>query len=906
MIPLKLQVKNFLSYGSDIQTIDFSPYSFICLSGKNGHGKSALLDAITWALWGQARKITGVAKSDDAIIRLGSTHMMVGMQFMCNGQEYRVRREYIKTSSKPYVTLDIGVYDADKKGYVPMGGKTIKSNQLVLDGIIRLDFDSFCNSAFLRQGQSNEFSKKSPKERKDILGAILGLDIYESVRALASEKMRQSSAERLSMQAILDRMALDLRNITTIDERFIVLNDRFKAVETQEKKLSERISNLDFEKAAIALERRKEHEFQVHLKDLVQQEKQAVSDLKIAVDEWRSVHRRQLSFGQSVRLEMRKKEVERDIQSFQETLHATLVIKQDYLMQKEVVSRLEQSITQAIAQKDQECRLVIERDKVQMHHLESLGTSMQGRLDALEKERTAVIKSLGAIEKKQQDLLGKTQNIEQLEQQFEKRKTFYQNLVAMGNQFSIDINNLERKKQLSSDDDNPCCPLCEQNLSAARRRFLKEKFAHEEHFIRHRIARVTRILTKLKQVLIEQHSELKSFQEMKAKLQECIVIKAASVSRLDEIMAEIISCQDQKKVITSQLGLIIDAIKKQEKSSLDEQQKCEHDLRAQDVYRAEIEKLRFLEGSLNSIKYDAKVHDALRTELVLIEKDLAEYSEVLSQVLFQEQRKRAIHLLCCDIRKMREAIAMASQNLIIFKQLDEREKHVKDETQEIVRTTAEISRIKGALLQEKGALEKERDTLFKLEQEHTSHSKRIGAISELIDDFQAISTATGKDGIQALLIHDILPELEREANCLLAKLTDNQAQLFIESLRDLKKGGSKETLDINISDAMGLRPYEMFSGGEAFRIDFALRVALSKLLACRAGTSLQTLIIDEGFGSQDEEGLGHIMDVLYKIQDDFAKIIVVSHLTSMKDQFPVQFFVEKRTSGSVITVIEQG
>ena len=213
---------------------------------------------------------------------------------------------------------------------------------------------------------------------------------------------------------------------------------------------------------------------------------------------------------------------------------------------------------------------------------------------------------------------------------------------------------------------------------------------------------------------------------------------------------------------------------------------------------------------------------------------------------------------------------------------------------------------KAVLLQEKGSLEKERDTMARLEQEQNLYSKRLISINSRIDDFQAIVAATGKDGIQALLIQDILPEIEREANYLLAKLTDNQAQLFIESLRDLKKGGSKETLDINISDNMGLRPYEMFSGGEAFRIDFALRVALSKLLACRAGTSLQTLIIDEGFGSQDEEGLGHIMDVLYKIQDDFAKIIVVSHLSSMKDQFPVHFIVEKRPTGSMVSVVEQG
>src|SRR4029077_16031045 len=100
--------------------------------------------------------------------------------------------------------------------------------------------------------------------------------------------------------------------------------------------------------------------------------------------------------------------------------------------------------------------------------------------------------------------------------------------------------------------------------------------------------------------------------------------------------------------------------------------------------------------------------------------------------------------------------------------------------------------------------------------------------------------------------------------------------------------------------------YELFSGGEAFRIDFALRIAISKLLARRAGTALQTLIIDEGFGSQDEEGLSNIMDALYKIQDDFHKIIIVSHLPTMKDQFPVHFVIEKGAHGSRVRTVEQG
>jgi exonuclease SbcC len=207
-------------------------------------------------------------------------------------------------------------------------------------------------------------------------------------------------------------------------------------------------------------------------------------------------------------------------------------------------------------------------------------------------------------------------------------------------------------------------------------------------------------------------------------------------------------------------------------------------------------------------------------------------------------------------------------------------------------------------MQEKAKLE-EQERLAQTRQEmlnrYTDDLKRI---EQEYDDYQQIAIALGKDGIQALLIEEILPEIEHEANELLGQLTNNQAHIIIEPLKDLKKGGTKETLDIKISDPMGIRPYELFSGGEAFRIDFALRIAISKLLARRAGTSLQTLIIDEGFGSQDEEGIMHIMEALYAIQDHFAKIIIVSHLPVMKEQFPVHFFVDKGPQGSSITVVQ--
>ncbi|MCL0074123.1 SMC family ATPase, partial [Dehalococcoidia bacterium] len=111
-----------------------------------------------------------------------------------------------------------------------------------------------------------------------------------------------------------------------------------------------------------------------------------------------------------------------------------------------------------------------------------------------------------------------------------------------------------------------------------------------------------------------------------------------------------------------------------------------------------------------------------------------------------------------------------------------------------------------------------------------------------------------------------------------------------------------ETLDINIWDELGTRSYEMYSGGESFRIDLALRIALSRLLARRAGAPLPTLIIDEGFGTQDASGRGKLVEAINSIQDDFERIIVITHIDELKDAFPVRIEVTKTNEGSTIAV----
>ncbi|MBI4319088.1 MAG: AAA family ATPase, partial [Chloroflexi bacterium] len=96
MIPIKLQLRNFLCYRDNVLPLVFEGMHVLCLSGDNGHGKTALLDAITWALWGKAR-VSGDGRgrvSDDELIHFGRTEMEVEFEFALAGDLYRVIRKH--------------------------------------------------------------------------------------------------------------------------------------------------------------------------------------------------------------------------------------------------------------------------------------------------------------------------------------------------------------------------------------------------------------------------------------------------------------------------------------------------------------------------------------------------------------------------------------------------------------------------------------------------------------------------------------------------------------------------------------------------------------------------------------------------------------------------------------------
>ena len=205
----------------------------------------------------------------------------------------------------------------------------------------------------------------------------------------------------------------------------------------------------------------------------------------------------------------------------------------------------------------------------------------------------------------------------------------------------------------------------------------------------------------------------------------------------------------------------------------------------------------------------------------------------------------------------------------------------------------------GGIKQQLATIEQQKQNLITVRQ-------GAEATRRTIRDLEQVQKAFGKDGVPAMLIEEAIPELEEQANDILNRLSDYTMSVTFQTQRefkDAKRTDKRETLDILISDGGSVRDYETFSGGEAFRINFAIRLALSRVLAKRAGAKLQTLVIDEGFGNQDAQGRQRLVEAINLIRQDFRKILIITHIEELNDFFPDRIEVTKTPEGSQAEVL---
>ena len=294
------------------------------------------------------------------------------------------------------------------------------------------------------------------------------------------------------------------------------------------------------------------------------------------------------------------------------------------------------------------------------------------------------------------------------------------------------------------------------------------------------------------------------------------------------------------------------------------------------------------------VGYDEAAHRALQAQLAALAEVEREYRELeAARVGLREAEETLAHLRAEEAERRKRLERLAAEQQEARRRLESllprlRERDALEARRDEARDEeAQARQALGAARQHLAALETLRSRLVRLEEERGRLARRLGLLKEL-------RLAFGVNGIPAMIIEHTLPRLEAEANDVLARLSGGRMHIRFETQRLTKKGTTRETLDLIISDEEGERPYENFSGGERFRIDFAVRIALSRLLAHRAGVQLRSLFIDEGFGTLDADGRRRLIEAVKAVQDDFDLILVVTHIAEMQEAFPVRIRVGRR------------
>jgi len=315
------------------------------------------------------------------------------------------------------------------------------------------------------------------------------------------------------------------------------------------------------------------------------------------------------------------------------------------------------------------------------------------------------------------------------------------------------------------------------------------------------------------------------------------------------------------------------------------------------------ERISAIEAAIAALGYDPSHHQALRNELT----DVANKARFRAESDLAEQ---ALAELAEQSRRFTENLSrLEGEKAAAAAGLQEVEEKRAAMTQALVVREAaagEAERCRqalGVLQRDLGHIEGRLQALAALTERQAGLRATLAQTETEAGAWGKLATCWSRNGVQALLIDSAIPEIEARANELLGRMTAGRMSLQLSTQRETGKHTMAETLDIIITDELGSRPYECWSGAEKFEVDLSLRVAISKLLARRAGRRIELLVIDEGLGSLDPGGRQRFLEAARALGADFAQVLIISHIAELAEALPQRIEVTKGPGGSEVRVL---
>ncbi|MEB3357234.1 MAG: AAA family ATPase [Synechococcales bacterium] len=925
MIPLHLRLKNFLSYRE--ATLDFSGLHVACVCGANGAGKSSLLEAIAWAVWGQSR-----GASEDDIVHQGEAEARVDFTFACQQQDYRIVRTRHRGQGG---TLEFQV--KTPSGFRALTARGMRATQQLIQQHVRLDFETFVNSAYLRQGRADEFMLKRPGERKQILADLLKLDQYDLLAERAKERSRQLRTDLAVLERTLDQAAIQIQQmpavlaqIAQIEQQLAELQrcqeadaaqlQQYQAIQQQRSAWQQEYTLQQQQRQRLQEDcdrlQTELHQGQTQLQVLANllTEADAIAtgyrqfqELQARDEQWTArlqAHQtaqqqlQQLQQQHTAAIDALQQQIQH-LQGQQATLHQQDQDLQQILSKESDIAAALQQLTQArdrlatldhlqaqaapLAQRRQQLQQQLDQQQMRLTaRLEELKTTID-RVQQQQETHPELQRAIAQVAE-QIDYLEKRRAYQlQVREKGTERRNFMERLQERQRDYERQLADLDHKISLLHPTTPPLhhptslppCPLCDRPLDAQHRTLVLERHQTEKQEILNQLWVLREQLTTSEReikVLRQEYRELEQELACYGKILEHSGRLQAQFHAVADGQQQLVQLIHEQRALEQHLQQESYAADlRQELWALEDSlQRLHYDDRDHALARGQVDQWRWAEIKQAEIRQAQKQRIRLAQQFEELEvaiahltqqleaeqtsprqQEMARLNQYIATVGYDSDRHAAVREALRQAQpyqlRYQELTQAQQQYPVLHQQLEERAL-LFTERQELRQATeaqlawleqqlaqspdgsATLSALEqqmrerrshlDTLLAQLGQIQQQRQQLEQIQEQMADQQAEQQMLRRQLRVHQELVHAFGRNGIQALIIETVLPQLEAESNQILGRLSANQLHIqFVtqraskhkqKSLAREKAAAYKliDTLDILISDTQGTRPYE--------------------------------------------------------------------------------------------------
>ncbi|EMK5584454.1 SMC family ATPase [Vibrio parahaemolyticus] len=1012
MKPIKLTMQAFGPFAKT-ETIDFEKLgsnALFLINGPTGSGKTSILDAICFALYGEttSNERQGIQMRCD----LASPQLLteVTLDFSLHGKVYRVTRAPEQEAPKARgegLTVrkhTASLYELGETEKLITSKTTQVKTEIT--NIIGLNETQFRQVMVLPQGKFRELLLATSKEREEIFGQLFETDIYKKIEYALKDKASSISKAKDEFDNQI-RGALQVAGVTSeaeLTEQRETLSVQFASAQKREQ---ESLAQLNAVKTEIQKAETLSNEFKKR------EQAEAALHLHLQQTETISAHQLQLDNAKKAsRIELPYIKLQNAAQQVQDLNQKVAVLSQDLKAADDVLKTKEQAFQQAKEQANRVPRLTEQQyqlesmkgklvEKVELDSAIAAGLQQKSEFeetlkkyivfrekltqDALQAQKVLEqaridVASIGSVdaEIKQQRLMSDLQKLGNLNQELSKldvltsskqasvtqAKSYYENLQREADALELSWHNAQAAVLALRLQTGEQCPVCGSTEHPQPAQFVGDEVTKEQvQQARHKEREAQITLNQLSNQL-EQHNiaiaqytqqieqmvselgqnanlELQALQASIHQLNERLQhLNAMNIAQLEQSVNELnqrcLVGEGKINDLQNQMAANESTIK------ANRQQLAKLTASLGDKYTS----LEQLENDLTQIhKQIVELNNGLESAQVQLQKAVLAKSNVDSRLTTHQQWLLEANSRLEDAKTEWESALKTSafadeahflqskvseqqtqtwqQEIDNFKQTQiQLEQTLADLNQALKAVdkpnlealNVSLSTAQNSYLEIRNQLDSTRSLFEGLEKVRNEISNLHDKNRKLEEEYKVFGTlydvASGKTGsrislhrfVLGVLLDDVLIQASQRLSLM------SKGRYILARKTEGFKGAAGRGLDLVVEDGYTgkMRDVATLSGGESFMAALALALGLSDVVqSYSGGIRLDTLFIDEGFGSLDPESLDLAIQTLVDLQQTGRMIGVISHVSELKEQMALRIDVEPSRFGSTVSVKSQ-